>query len=91
MRTILLDGKKIHSRDELHNSLQQNLNLPEWYGRNLDALSDCLTAEMTDDILILLKNSDAFSENLGSYWRSFCRVLSDAEEESSLVRVITLS
>ena len=91
MRTILLDGKRIHSRDELHDALQRDLNLPEWYGRNLDALFDCLTTEIIDDVLILLKNSDAFSENLGSYWPSFRRVLSDAEEDNPVLRIITLS
>ena len=91
MRTILLDGKKIKDRDELHDSLKQGLGFPEWYGKNLDALSDCLTAEMTEEVLILLKNSDVFSESLGRYWLSFLRVLRDAQEDSSALHVITLS
>lgn len=36
-----LDGKLI--KEEGHDYLMRALNLPDYYGRNLDALYDCLT------------------------------------------------
>ncbi len=52
-----IDGKLINS--DGHDYLMSVLNLPEYYGKNLDALYDCL-CEM--DVEIELINSD-FVEN----------------------------
>ena len=43
MRTIKLDLNKMTSLPALHNYLHKALELPEYYGMNLDALHDCLT------------------------------------------------
>ena len=42
MRTIKLDLEKMSSLPALHKYLHQALELPEYYGANLDALYDCL-------------------------------------------------
>ena len=39
----ILDGRTVDSRETLHQRLSELLHLPVWYGRNLDALHDCLT------------------------------------------------
>ena len=38
-----LDCEKLRERDSAHDHLAQVLDLPAYYGRNLDALYDCLT------------------------------------------------
>ncbi|MBD5084475.1 MAG: barstar family protein [Clostridiales bacterium] len=43
METIRLDGARLRDREEAMELLGQALTLPEWWGRNLDALYDCLT------------------------------------------------
>lgn len=40
---IILDGNKINSEDDFHLEISNQLKLPSWYGRNLDALWDVLT------------------------------------------------
>ena len=40
---IILDSRTVDSRETLHQRLSELLHLPAWYGRNLDALHDCLT------------------------------------------------
>ena len=40
---IHLNGNDITNREQLHDALSEALELPEWYGRSLDALYDCLT------------------------------------------------
>ncbi|MCM3747246.1 barstar family protein [Paenibacillus pasadenensis] len=42
MREILLDGSKLDSAEAIHNLLAKELAFPDYYGRNLDALWDCL-------------------------------------------------
>lgn len=44
MTDLLLDGRALPDREALHTYLAESLGFPSWYGRNLDALHDCLTA-----------------------------------------------
>jgi len=41
--TVFLDGKAFGSAEQLHDELAFKLGLPRWYGRNFDALLDCLS------------------------------------------------
>ena len=71
-----IDGNGITSRSELHDVLTVELNLPDWYGRNLDALMDCLT-EPGDEIMLTIWNWEELEEKLGSYARSLRDVLTE--------------
>ena len=61
MKYITLDGKKI--KKESHDYLIRKLDLPDYYGRNLDALYDCLT-EIGVETQIELINSEYVSLDL---------------------------
>ena len=41
--TLFLDGDLYATADDLHRALQRMLSLPDYYGRNGDALYDCLS------------------------------------------------
>ena len=43
MRPIILDGARLNERETAMDILTLALDLPEEWGRNLDALHDCLT------------------------------------------------
>ena len=43
MEIITLDCKDIKTAERLHQELAQALHFPDYYGKNLDALFDCLT------------------------------------------------
>lgn len=44
MKNITINCANIASMAVLHDILARELSFPAWYGRNLDALHDCLTA-----------------------------------------------
>ncbi len=83
MLRVTIDGASIPDRRALHEALAPVL--PEWYGRNLDALYDCLT-EPGELIQLTIQDLDALEKHLGGYAHAFLRVLKDASEECGRVR-----
>lgn len=51
---LILDGSSLKFRCRVHRKLARSLHFPAWYGRNLDALYDCLTDLHEDTELILV-------------------------------------
>ena len=43
MQTIMLDGRQYASSAEVYDALSRMLNLPDYFGKNADALNDCLS------------------------------------------------
>ena len=80
MKIIIIDGAEIHNREELHDILKRELSLPDWYGRNLDALHDCLT-DPRPEISLRILNKNALRDALGSYADAFFHVLRDSESD----------
>ena len=73
----IIDCRQIDSRNELHRVLAATLEFPEWYGHNLDALYDLLTARRVDTHLIFENwnpSSPAF--------KGLKQVLADVEEHN---------
>ena len=58
--TIFLDGALIAERKSIHDYLAEQLALPGYYGRNLDALYDVLT-ERNEPLTIIWKNKSFLS------------------------------
>ena len=73
---IILDGERMTERGELHAHLRERLNLPDYYGGNLDALNDCLSERRERD-LIVIQNAGAFMEDCGSYGLKLLKVFAD--------------
>ena len=83
---IELDCREMTDKPALHAYLKEKLALPEYYGKNLDALYDVLTerGEQTD---LVLKNWRALSEQLGGYGISLLETLRQASEENPHLEV----
>ncbi len=73
----LIDGAIIETREQLHDTLAQQLSLPEYYGRNLDALFDCLT-DLSEDTELRLVHGEELFAHLGVYADVLCALLRDA-------------
>lgn len=81
MRICVLDGKKIENRKRLHEVLADSLSFPEWYGRNLDALYDCLT-DLREEAEVRILHQNKLEEQLGDYAGLLMEVLHVAAEEN---------
>ena len=85
--TAVIDGTKIDTREALHDAMQTQLALPEYYGRTLDALYDCLTDRFEETELRLV-NAKALDEHLGAYAAVLRRMLRDACEDNPRLRFV---
>lgn len=79
MTEIVLDGLEIESLEAVHDRFA--LCLPAWYGRNLDALFDCLT-DLEEPVTVRLLNPGALEERLGRRGRGLVRLLRRAAAEN---------
>ncbi|MBQ3032070.1 MAG: barstar family protein [Anaerotignum sp.] len=73
----ILDGKKMVSREETHVYLKETFGFPDYYGKNLDALHDCLT-EMADLEVEFINEEDMLA-TLGRYGEKLLQVLDEVK------------
>ena len=73
-----LDALKLNERNQAHEYLAEAFGFPEYYGKNLDALYDCLSEMNIGKITII--NSDA-GEN---YFYAVLDVIKDIDIEIDL-------
>ena len=66
MKSYRVDLGNIYTKEALHYHLKKDLEFPDYYGRNLDALMDCLT-DMREDSEIEILNLSELVDNLGDY------------------------
>lgn len=81
MDRVILDGTSIETPDQFHDLFLQALDLPAYYGRNLDALHDCLT-DLTGDVTIEIRNHGLFCGRLGPWGRSALHMLRCTSREN---------
>ena len=80
MRVIVLDGKKMTDIPQTHRYIAEEASFPEYYGRNLDALADCLS-ELGKNTCIVLMNPDDMRKNLRGYARRILGVMEYCSSE----------
>ena len=66
-----IDALKVNERKEAHEYLKEVFSFPEYYGKNLDALFDCL-GEMRIDRITIIN-----SEKGENYFYSILNVIND--------------
>lgn len=87
METIVLDGQKMLNRRAAHDHLAEQLALPEYYGRNLDALYDLLT-EREGPTRLVVQHRETLLAWLGEYGRLLCQTLEDADRANPGLEVL---
>lgn len=87
MQNILLDGRTFVDKATTHTLLKEKLDLPKHYGRNLDALWDCLTTDFTEKI-ITVQHPQAIEENLGRYGKSLLQLFDEVKEYNDALTIV---
>lgn len=83
---IVLNVKRFKGRSRAHAYLKEALRLPDYYGRNLDALYDCL-GEIGEETVIVVPKAIQNKEYLGEYGKTMLQVFRDAAEENEALTV----
>ena len=77
MKQIRIDGRNVDSLADIHSIFSRTLDFPVSYGRNMDALYDCLT-DVSEDVTVQIVHREELYETIGRYEKILIRVLRDA-------------
>lgn len=78
---VIIDLSHASTRDSFHDAFVQALSLPDWYGRNLDALHDALTS-ISEETCLILQNWNAVEATLGNYAKAAQRAIRHAAQRN---------
>ncbi|MCY8452247.1 barstar family protein [Bacillus spizizenii] len=81
MKKIIINGKDFENKERIHDALKDKLDFPDYYGKNLDALWDCLTGWIELPLTLVWRNFEFSKKFLGSYAENTLEVLQEAQEE----------
>ncbi len=81
MKIIEISGNEFLTKEEFHDLIKIRLGLPKYYGKNLDALWDCLLDKMDTSIELHWEKFSDSKKHLGDYCDKIVEVFQDAEKE----------
>lgn len=84
MKQITLDGNILADAAQVHEYLKECLDFPEYYGKNLDALYDCLTDLNDIKIIITAPNED------GAIFQKILRIFKAADKANETLELAIL-
>lgn len=87
MKIITIDCSQIFDKEGFHTTMEEKLEFPSWYGKNLDALHDCLT-EVFTNTQIRFVNCHHLEEVLGLYTVAIRRAINHAAEENPCIEIL---
>lgn len=85
-KVFYLDLTEITTKEELHDLLAKELPVPDYYGRNLDALHDVLT-EAAEGWNLIFYNTTRAARLLGKYYDTLMRLAEEAMEEADNLQI----
>lgn len=81
--TVTIEGKTVFSEADFHRQLATRLDIPEFYGHNLNALWDTLSANVERPFIIVWNDSSLSRERLGATFDKILRVFDDTVEHDA--------
>lgn len=89
----ILDGKKCGTLNDFYNAIQEALQFPAYFGKNLDALDECLndlSGIEEERIVLLLLNYSSFLADEDSKIQVVEDIITQAENENPAFKVYYL-
>jgi RNAse (barnase) inhibitor barstar len=80
---FLLDGTKIHNKEQFLKEAAERLQFPDYFGANWDAFEDCLTDmswHEADGYVILYDNFEAFAEHSPDQFHTALEIFKQSTE-----------
>jgi len=81
----ILNGANMTSRENAHNELYHALKLPQFYGRNLDALNDVLSSINAE---VEFQNVGDMLNSLGAYGCRMLQVIYNAAKDNDNFTIV---
>ena len=81
---ITIDGLSIKKKDDFYEKIKKGLDVPEYFGNNLDALYDILT-EQPDILQMKFLHYNMMQSRLGT---SFCQKLLKVLQDADILTII---
>lgn len=86
-----IDGTRIRTKDDFYDAVASALSFPDWFGRNLDALHDCLRDLSwlpAGEHVLVWSEPQVFRDTDPDGYRAVANVLTDTIEPG-VFRVVT--
>lgn len=81
--TYVIDFSAVTDESDIHRIIAAAFSFPDYYGKNWDALWDCLTDIPEKNIRIDVHGYDVLEKNFPNSASKFARVLKDFENYSN--------
>jgi ribonuclease inhibitor len=91
LKKCRLPGRSISSLEDLYDQMTRQLHFPDYFGRNLDALWDVLTADLEGPVEIVWEDSTASRKSMGKTFEKVAALLREVEKERNDFRVLFIS
>lgn len=85
MKKVVIDCEKLRQKEQAHLYLAEVFDFPDYYGKNLDALFDCLTE--LGECTIFLENENTLNQ-ADSYGMKVLKALEEATQVNSNLKII---
>lgn len=86
MNKVILNGKRMVTKEKAHAYLKRKFDFPDYYGRNLDALWDLLSVWDKELEIVILNKADII-ENLEGYGNSLLKLFDELDEANRNIKV----
>lgn len=81
IKRCTLNGNTIHSLDDLYDRISNLIDLPEHFGRNLDALWDVLSTGVEGHFEIIWRHADNSKKFMGKDFDRAVKLFEELEKE----------
>ena len=83
--TFTIDLTTVHSYYGLHEHLKEAFSLPDWYGRNMDALWDMLHCAFDEPATIQVKGISSVPKDLEETVQRLLKLLAELEQKDGVL------